>query len=402
MRAATPVVRRSRGALVGGGWTSRATLVVAALTLTAAGCRGGRSQDRGSAPADAGQPSLFTLPANQLPHLRIARVRKTSWSVTIRTTGTADWDADHTTQAITQVSGPITRIAVDLGTRVNAGDPLLFVSSPDLSSAVSTYRKAQNRLDLARRTLDRNRDLLDHRAIAQKDFEASQADYNDAFTEVQNDLDTLRIFGVTEKEIEEANRQNAGIRPELTMRSPISGTVVQKLVLPGQVIQAGATACFVITDTATMWVQGHLHETELTSIHTGDAAEVRNPSLPRAFHGVVSYIGAMLDPATRTTPVRIVTRNQGDLLKKDLFVDVVIQSGATRDVLVVPTSAVLYNSENFPFVYLEVTPGRFAQRLIKTGGQQDDEFEVLDGVKEGDPIVTQGSVFVQFAETTER
>jgi multidrug efflux pump subunit AcrA (membrane-fusion protein) len=110
----------------------------------------------------------------------------------------------------------------------------------------------------------------------------------------------------------------------------------------------------------------------------------------------------MIDPATRTTPVRIVTRNEGGLLKKDLFVDVVIQTGTRRDVLVVPTSAVLYNTENFPFVYVEVTPGRFAQRLIKLGAQRDDEFEVLDGVKQGDPIVTQGSVFLQFAEMYER
>jgi len=402
MRAATPVVQRLRGAPPRVAWTGRATRVLVALTLAAAGCRGGGPRDRVPGGADTGQPGLFTVPANQLPHLRIARVRKTSWGVTVRTTGTADWDADHTTQAISQVSGPITRIVVDLGTRVRAGDALLFVSSPDFSSAISAYRKAQNRLDLARRTLDRNRDLLDHRAIAQKDFEASQADYNDAFTEVQNDLEALRIFGVTEKEIEEANRQDAGIRPELAMRSPISGTVVQKLVLPGQVIQAGATVCFLITDTATMWVQGHLHENELTSVHIGDAAEARNPSLPGPFHGAVSYIGAMLDPATRTTPVRIVTKNDGGLLKKDLFVDVVIRSGAKRDVLAVPTSAVLYNTENFPFVYIEVSPGRFAQRLIRTGAQQDDEVEVLDGVKEGDPVVTEGSVFLQFAEMTER
>ena len=402
MRPVTPVVRQSCGAFWRGRWTGLAAPALVALTLPLAGCRAGRTQDPASGRADAAQPGFFTVPSNQLPHLRIARVQRASWRVWVRTTGTADWDADQTAQAITQASGPITRIVVDLGTRVRKGDPLLLVSSPDLGNAISAYRKARNRLDLARRTLDRNRDLLDHRAIAQKDFEASQADYNDAFTEEQNQLAALRILGVTEKEIEQADHPDVGIHPELAMRSPISGTVVQKLVLPGQLIQAGATTCFLISDTATMWVQGHLHENELASIHAGDAAEVRNSSLPGVYHGVVSYIGAMLDPATRTTPVRIVTRNDDGLLKKDLFVDVVIQSGTKRDVLVVPTSAVLYNTENFPFVYIEVSPGRFAQRLIKTGAQQDDEFEVLDGVKEGDPIVTQGSVFLQFAEMTSR
>jgi len=402
MRAVTSAGRQSRGAFSSSRWTGLVVPALVALALAFTGCRAGRTHDPASVRANATQPGFFTVRANQLSRLRIARVQRTSWTVRVQTTGTADWDADHTTQATSQVSGPITRIVVDLGTWVRRGDPLLLVSSPDLDNAISNYRKAQNRLDLARRTLDRNRDLLDHRAIAQKDFEASQADYNDAFTEVQNELEALRIFGVTEKEIEQANRQDTGIHPELAMRSPISGTVVQKLVLPGQLVQAGATTCFLISDTATMWVQAHLHENELPSIHAGDAAEVRNPSLPGVYRGLVSYIGAMIDPATRTTPVRIVTRNDDGLLKKDLFVDVVIQSGTKRDVLVVPTSAVLYNTENFPFVYLEVAPGRFAQRLIKTGGQQDDEIEVLDGVKEGDPIVTQGSVFLQFAEMSER
>ncbi len=83
----------------------------------------------------------------------------------MRTTGTVDWDNDHTTQAITQVSGPITRIVADTGTRVKAGDPLLYVASADITNAISAYRKAKNRFDLAQRTLDRSKDLLEHKAL---------------------------------------------------------------------------------------------------------------------------------------------------------------------------------------------------------------------------------------------
>ena len=107
----------------------------------------------------------------------------------------------------------------------------------------------------------------------------------------------------------------------------------------------------------------------------------------------------MLDPATRTTPVRIVTQNPNGLLKKDLFVDVVIHDKTTRDVLVVPTAAVLYDEQNFPFVYVQVEPGKFAQRLVKLGGQQGDDTQIVDGLKAGDPVVSQGSVFLQFANT---
>jgi cobalt-zinc-cadmium efflux system membrane fusion protein len=122
-----------------------------------------------------------------------------------------------------------------------------------------------------------------------------------------------------------------------------------------------------VSNVATVWVQGHINDMDLTAVRVGDAVEETSSSLPGAFEGRVSYIGAMLDPTTRTTPVRVVTRNRGDLLKKDLFVDLVIHSATRRGVLAVPTSAVLYNTENLPFVYVQVQPGKFAQRLVKKG-----------------------------------
>ena len=184
------------------------------------------------------------------------------------------------------------------------------------------------------------------------------------------------------------------------MRAPLAGMVVQKMVLPGQFIQAGTTAAFVISNTSTVWVQGHVYDKDLASVHVGDKVDERNASFPEPFHGVVSYIGDMLDPATRTTPVRIVTQNTDGLLKKDLFVDVVIHDKTTRDVLVVPTAAVLYDEQNFPFVYVQVETGKFAQRLVKLGGQQgDDTRGRWTALKAGEPVVSQGSVFLQFANT---
>jgi membrane fusion protein, heavy metal efflux system len=386
--------------------------VIVAMTLSA--CNSGPQPPPASGPAagktaaapapaaaSGGAPAaaFFAVPAEQLPHLKIAPVRQATWAATVRTTGTVDWDNDHTTQAITQVSGPIARIVVDTGTRVKAGDPLLYVSSADITNSTAVYRKAKNRFSLAQRVLSRSQDLLDHKALSPRDFESAQADYNDAATDVQTALQALKIFGVTQSEIAEAEQQNAAIRPELVMRAPLAGVVVQKLVLPGQFIQAGTTAAFVISNTATVWVQGHVYDKDLSSVHVGDKVEERNGSFPETFHGVVAYIGDLLDPATRTTSVRIVTQNTDGRLKKDLFVDVVIHDKTTRDVLAIPTAAVLYDEQNFPFVYLQVEPGKFAQRLVKIGGQQSDDTQVLDGLKAGDAVVSQGSVFLQFANT---
>ncbi len=351
---------------------------------------------------EAVQPSLFQVPANQLGNLRITPVQKETWEVTIHTTGTVDWDADHTTQVITQVSGPISRILVDAGTFVRQNEPLLYVSSPDVTNAIAAYRKARNRLDYVTRTLERSKDLLAHGAIAQKDVEAVVADYNDASTDTQNALQALRIFGITQKEIDEAERQGIPINPELAVRSPISGMVVQKLVFPGQLIQAGASVCFAVSDISTVWIQGHIYEKDVTSVRAGDTVEATSPYVSRSFPGVIAYIGAMVDPATRTTPVRIVTRNPNGVLKKDMIVDAIIRTRTKTGVLTVPTSAVLFNTENLPFVYVRVEPDKFSVRLIRTGLQQDDRFEVLDGLKEGEEVVSEGSVFLQFANTYQR
>lgn len=376
---------------------------VLALAAGTVSCSG--PSDRASAAAQdyqASQPALFTVPQNQVEHLKIKPAQKVNWPVSVHTTGTVDWDADHTTQAVTQVTGPVTKILVDAGSVVSASDPLLFVSSPDVASAIAAYRKARNRVDFETRSLERSKDLLDHHAIAPKDFESVQADYNDASTDLQNSLQALRIFGITTKEISEAERQGVPINPELAVRSPIKGMVVQKLILPGQLIQAGATTCFLISDVATVWVQGHVYEKDLTSIRVGDPVDVTNSSFPGDFHGVVSNIGAMVDPATRTTPVRIVTANPKGLLKKDLFVNAVIHTRTQRNVISVPTSAVLYDADNMPFVYVQTEDGRFAQRQIAAGAQQGDDFEILSGLKEGEKVVSEGAVFLQFANTYQK
>jgi cobalt-zinc-cadmium efflux system membrane fusion protein len=373
-------------------------VVILALLLAACGASK-REESSAVNEGQAVQPGLFTVSQEQLPHLRIMPVKTATWAIAIHTTGTVDWDADHTTQAITQVNGPISRILVDTGARVKAGDPLLYVSSPDVANAISTYKKARNREDLAQRALKRQQELLAVGAVAQKDLESAQADFNDADTDVQNSLQALKIFGVTSQEIDHAQQQNAAISPQLAVNAPITGMVVQKLVSPGQLIQAGTTICFMLSDVSTVWVQGHVFDRDLPSVRLGDTVEESNLSFTQKFHGVLSYIGAMVDPATRTTPVRIVTLNPGGLLKKDMFVDAVIHTRTQKNILAVPVSALLRNEQNEPFVYVEVEPRKFAQRMLTIGAQQNDEQEILSGLKEGENVVSQGSVFLQFANS---
>ncbi len=377
-----------------------AGILALALSFFQAGCgRGNVAESNLPSEAQSVKASLFTVSQEQLPHLHIGPVRSTTWQITVTTTGTVDWDEDHTTQAITQVSGPITRIVADYGSHVKAGDALLYVASPDITNAIATYKKARDQQELARKALDREKDLLAHGAAATKDVESADATYNDAATDVQNSLQALKIFAITPQELDNAERQGVAISPELAVRAPIAGTVVQKLVAPGQLIQAGSTVCFVLSDTSTVWVQGHIFDRDLPLVRVGDAVEETNSSFNRTFHGTVSYIGAMVDTDTRTTPVRIITRNPGDLLKKDMYLEAVIHTKTEKSVLSVPVSAVLHDTENEPFVYVEVEPRQFARRSVVVGAEQNGDVEIRSGLKVGEEVVSEGSVFLQFASS---
>lgn len=373
--------------------------LLAAFLLTTAGCSTPQPDPTATAAAAATPAGAFTVPEAQRGHLEIVAAHLVDEPSVLQLTGTVDWDNERTTQAITQVNGPITRIVVDTGARVKAGAPLLYVSSPDIAGAVSTYRKAENKLDQAQRRLDRNRDLLAHKAIAQRDFDDSQSDFNDASTDLQTALQALKILGVSDADLTTDASQTGAVRSELPMRAPISGVVVQKLVLPGQVIQAGTTLAFVITDTSSVWVQAHLYEKDLRAIHVGDPADVRDPAFPDVFRGRVAYVGDLIDPATRTTLVRIVTGNPSGLLKKDLFVDVTIHGPTRHGVLVVPTTAVLYDEQDMPFVYVDQGQGRFAQRQVTLGAQHGTDTEIASGLKSDERVVGQGSLFLQFANS---
>jgi len=367
------------------------------LAIFQCACGNGKAPGAAAEQANTPQPGLFTVAAEQMAHLKVVTVGTKVWQTTILTTGTVDWDADHTTQAITQVNGPISRILVDTGAKVKQGDPLLYVSSPDVANAISAYRKARNREVLAKRIVDRMNEMLSHGAVAAKDVESAEADYNDARTDVQTSLQALRIFGITQQEIDQAQQQGTAISTELAVRAPIAGVVVQKLVSPGMLIQAGATVCFMLSDTSTVWVQGHIFDRDLPFVRTGDPVEETNPAAARTFHGVVNYVGAFVDPATRTTPVRIVTQNPEGILKKDMFVEAAIRTGSQSNVLAVPASAVLRDDKNEPIVYVQAEPGKFAQRSVTIGTLQDGMISITAGLQKGENVLADGSLFVQFA-----
>ena len=160
------------------------------------------------------------------------------------------------------------------GAKVEAGEPLLYVvESGRCQCGLRVSKGAEPRGPHKTRRWTGRRSCWIAGAIAAKDYESNVADYNDATTDVQNSLQALKIFGITQQEIDDAEQQGKPITPELAVRAPIAGTMVQKLVSPGQFIQAGMTACFMLSNASTVWVQGHIFDRDLPSIKIGDEVE---------------------------------------------------------------------------------------------------------------------------------
>jgi len=182
------------------------------------------------------------------------------------------------------------------------------------------------------------------------------------------------------------------------IRSPLNGTVVEKLITPGQLLQAGTTPCFTVADVSKVWVTANIFESDLTAVAEGDSAEVLTKAAATNFPGQIDYISAIVDPATRAVGVRVVADNPGDILKKQMYVRVLIHSRREQTGLLVPVSAALRDDEDLPFVYLANTDGSFSRRRITLGARVDDRFEVPEGLAAGDQVVIEGGLFLQFVQ----
>ena len=396
---ASPVFRRAGVALL------------VSTVLVAAACGRDDAPSSGAPAADAVLPdsggagtarSRVSLTADQLARLQVQPVTRTTFRPVLQTTGSVAFDADVSTQVLAPMSGPVVRILAQPGATVSRGQALAIVSSPDFATAVADFRKAQGAAVQAQRVAEQNEQLWKNDAIARRDLEQAQTDAAAAAADRDAAMQQLRALGVDEASIS-AIRDNAPVQTaQGTIRAPIGGTVVERLVTPGQLLEAGATPAFTIADLSRMWVEANVFESDLPFVRVGDRADVSTAALSMPLHGTVTYIAALVDPTTKATAVRIEVPNTQRVLKRDMYVDVAIHSARAREGVLVPVGAVLRDEDNLPFVYVQVgaaDAGSFARRAITLGVRTGDRYEVLDGLEPGERVITEGGLFVQFAQS---
>ena len=335
---------------------------------------------------------LFTLPPDQIAHLQVAPVTRGRLARVLRFTGSVAYNAFTTTPVFSAAGGPVREILVTPGDSVRVGQPLLNINSPDYSQARSAYLKARDAFQLADRSYKRAADLFEHKAVAERDVQQAESGRAQAQADMESSADVLRALGVTDPD----TMTKPATTLLIPLLAPVAGEIVERLVGPGQLLQPGATQCFTISDTSTVWVLVNVYQKDLGSVRVGDAADITTDAYPEVFRGRISYIAPALDPATRTLQERIVTENPNHRLKKDMYVTATVRAGAVENALLVPDAAVLRDTENQPFVYVQTTGNQFARRLVTVGDSFEGRTQITSGLKAGERVVGDGGVFLQF------
>jgi len=337
---------------------------------------------------------LFSVPPSEMAHVKVVSVEKTKLQRILRLTGAVAYNQFKTAPVFSPIGGPVHEILVAPGEFVKAGTPLLTVNSPDYSLARSAYIKAKDALQLADKQFHRAEDLYAHGAIAEADLQSAESARTQAEADMVSSQDALRALGITDPDAVVKNPTKTSL--QVPVISPTNGEVVERLVGPGQLLQAGSTQCFTVSDTSEVWVLVNIYQSDLPYVHVGDTVEINTETYPDLFHGRISYIAPALDPNTRTLQARIVTENPGGKLKRDMYVSALVQAGVNPNALTVPDASVLRDTENQPYVYVQMDGNRFARRVVKLGQSNAGRTEITDGLKEAEHVVGDGALFLQF------
>ena len=263
-------------------------------------------------------------------------------------------DEDRSTPVFSPYAGRVTKLLARPGDSVTQGQPLFVIEAADnvqaqndFIAAMTGLNKARSALDLAQLQDKRAKDLFEGKAVPLKDYQQTQA----TLIQAQNDLrssqtaleaarNKLRILGLTDEAIS-TFQEKGRINPETTIFSPITGTVVQRKIGPGQYVNSGASdPVFVIGDLSTVWLTAFVRETDASNVSVGQEIAFNVLALPgRPLKARIDYVAAAIDPATRRLLVRATIDNKDGLLKPEMFANVTIYSAGDHPAVGVPKQA---------------------------------------------------------------
>jgi cobalt-zinc-cadmium efflux system membrane fusion protein len=275
---------------------------------------------------------------------------------------------------------------------------MLYVASPDFSQLRTNYLKARDAYALAQKAYARAKDLYDHKAISEQALEQAESAEVQAGGDLASSQAALKVLGITDPD----SLVQTPPSFEVPVKAPIGGLVVEQDIAAGQLLQTGTTQCFMISDTSTVWVLVNVYQKDLPYVRVGDSVTIQTDAYSDVFHGRIAYVAASLDPNTRTLQARIETNNPSEKLKKDMYVVATVNAGTISNAIALPDAAVLRDNENQPFVYAATSSNQFGRRSVTLGESLNGQTQITSGVKPGDQVIGNGSLFLQFANSLQR
>jgi len=372
--------------------------IFVALLLVA--CNGKKAQNKESeATVESAEKSNFvemSVSAQQHIGMQVSPAALTQLNEYLRATGTVQ-PIDSRIGAVGPLArGRIMEVRAKVGDRVRAGQTLAVLDNIEAGELLSQEQSARADLERlkaqlipAARQVERSRRLADIGAGAEKDFESSKAERDgiEANIRSQESLieginQRLHRFGVSD-----GNPRGTFLTP---LKAPFSGVITKAQASPGDTLDAGRDV-FTVADLTQVWVQAEVYEKDLGRIRVGQSAFITVDTYPdHPFEGKVTYIGDALDPQTRTTRVRCEVSNHDLRLKTDMFANIELPTKFSKQAIAVP-SAALQVVEGKNVVFIRRSQTQFEKREVETGVTVNQQTEILRGLKQGEPVVTQGA-----------
>jgi cobalt-zinc-cadmium efflux system membrane fusion protein len=353
----------------------------------------------------------FTPTPSEWATLTIEPVKAKTFRAEYVTEGKVAVDEDRSTPVFSPYAGRVTKLLAKPGEMLKQGQPLFTIEAADtvqaqndFIAAMTSQNKAKSAIDLADIQFRRAKDLYEGRAIPLKDYQQAettqvqaQNDVRSSGTALEAARNKLRILGFTDETIK-AFQDKGVIDREITIYSPISGTVVQRKIGPGQYVNSGASdPVFVIGDLSTVWLTAFVRESDAAAVCIGQDISVNVMALPgHPLTAKINYVAAAIDPTTRRLLVRATIDNKDGLLKPEMFANVTIYSAGDRAAPAVPKQALIYEADKVR-IWVAREDKSVELRQIKTGLINGNFVEITSNLKPGEQVVTKGSLFIDRA-----
>ena len=364
------------------------TPLLLAIALTFIGCEKPAEPPPAPGPRAEGESVIFPANAPGLKTIQSQGI-KMQPVPPAQLNGRVTWNEDKTVRVYTPFAGRVERILAQPGQSVAKGQPLATMASPDFGQAQADARRAESDHALAEKNLARVRDLEQNGVAPRKDVHAAEADQARAAAELDRARKRVALYG----------GGGRGIDSSYTLVSPVSGVVVEKNINPGQELRpdqalSNAPPLYVVTDPASLWIQLDAAEKNLAHLKKGKVVSVRTPAYPEdTFSARVEAVADFLDPVTRTIKVRAALDNTTRKLKSEMFVTSIVNADGESELLVPSRSMYFQSGQNYLFI--DEGKGKFTRRAVKAGDVRDNRTEILEGLREGENVVTEGALMLQ-------